>query len=76
MVFMQHGAPAHTTRVRIVGDTEWEGVQQLSPSDLKQLKSRAVREWGNIQPSVFKNLVHPMPGIQGVINMKGGYSGY
>lgn len=48
-----------------------------SPTTMKQLNARAVREWGNIMPSVLKNLVHSMPDrLRAVIKMRGGYSGF
>lgn len=48
-----------------------------SPTTMKQLNRRAMREWANIEPSVLKNLVHSMPErLKAVIAMKGGHTGF
>jgi hypothetical protein len=47
------------------------------PTTMKQLNSRATREWGKIEPSVLQSLLHSMPErLAAVIRMKGGYTGF
>jgi len=48
-----------------------------SPTTMKQLNARAMKEWGKIEPCLLKNLVHSMPKrLEAVIKMKGGHTGY
>ena len=44
---------------------------------MTQLNARATKEWGKIDPSLLKNLVHSIPKqLEAVIRMKGGHTGF